>query len=184
MHPSDKIRSTIVFGFLCALFFKPVQIMLGSLFSRPVPFRLSIWFYIFLYTLLLAKWGKKDIAGVIFPSALLMVLAFFSPSLNVFLLLSLVTLGWIRSGLCFPGSFMKNLGLELLICFGAAFPVSVFSPRSGLTWALAVWLFFLIQSVYFIFNTQASSGRSIRVKADSFEQARRQAEKILSGESV
>ena len=183
MNQTYTIRTTIVFGLLCALFFKPLQMILSGFLSWPMPFRITIWIYIFLYGLLLARWGRKNIAGAVFPALILLIFAFLNPSLNVFLLLSLCVLSWIRSGVCFPGSFVKTAGIEVLVCFGGGFLVNAFAPRTGLSWALAVWLFFLIQSLYFILTAKENQTISAPVaQADAFEHARKQAEKILSGE--
>jgi len=183
MNHTYTIRTTIVFGLICALFFKPLQMIFSGFLSWPMPFRISIWIYIFLYGLLLARWGRKNIMGAVFPALILLILAFLNPSLNVFLLLSLCVLSWIRSGVCFPGSFVKTAGIELLVCFGGGFLVNAFAPRTGLSWALAIWLFFLIQSLYFILNIKENQAVSDPVtRPDAFEQARKQAEKILSGE--
>jgi len=183
MNQTYTIRTTIVFGLICALLFKPLQMMLSPFLSWPMPFRISIWIYIFLYGILLTRWGRKNIAGAVFPAAILLILAFLTPSLNAFLLLSLCVLSWIRSGVCFPGSFVKTAGMEMLVCFGGGFLVNAFAPRTGLSWALAVWLFFLMQSLYFILNMKENQTVSDPgAPPDAFEQARKQAEKILSGE--
>ncbi|MEZ4525808.1 MAG: hypothetical protein R2941_07805 [Desulfobacterales bacterium] len=183
MNHTCTIRTTIVFGLICALFFKPLQMMLSPFLSWPMPFRISIWLCIFLYGILLARWGRKNIAGAVFPALILLIFAFLIPSLNAFLLLSLGVLSWIRSGICFPGSFVRTAGMEMLVCFGGGFLINAFAPRTGLSWALAVWLFFLMQSLYFILSAKESQGTSAPVmQPDAFEQARKQAEKILSGE--
>jgi len=56
--------------------------------------------------------------------------------------------------------------------------VAYFSPYSTLTWALGIWMFFLIQSLYFIFMTGIRPEEK-HVKEDAFEKARMRAEGIL-----
>ncbi len=183
MNQTYSIRTTIVFGLICALFFKPLQMMLSPFLPWPMPFRISIWICIFLYGILLARWGRKNIAEAVFPALILLIFAFLKPPLNAFLLLSMGMLSWIRSGICFPGSFAKTAGIEMLVCFGGGFLINAFAPRTGLSWALAIWLFFLIQSLYFILTAKENQAFSApAAPPDAFEQARKQAEKILSGE--
>jgi hypothetical protein len=65
-----------------------------------------------------------------------------------------------------------GLGVGLLV-YGTA-------PGVTLVWALGVWLFFLIQALYFIvFEYQSDS--QAKIKVDPFEKAKMAAEKILSG---
>jgi hypothetical protein len=57
--------------------------------------------------------------------------------------------------------------------------VGSFAPISLTNWAVAIWMFFLVQALYFVFfEDHHLSGQELR--PDTFEQAREQAEKILS----
>jgi len=49
-----------------------------------------------------------------------------------------------------------------------------------LGWALGVWLFFLIQALYFVLFEYQSEPQ-IKIEVDPFEKAKMAAEKILSG---
>jgi hypothetical protein len=66
------------------------------------------------------------------------------------------------------------LGLTtVLLVFGIV-------PDVNLVWALGVWLFFLIQALYFVlFEHQGASRTEIEI--DPFEKAKMAAGKILSG---
>ena len=69
---------------------------------------------------------------------------------------------------------------ELVISLGGGALVSFFVPGSGVTWALGIWMFFLIQTLYFVFF-EASISIAIEESAiDPFERSRRMAEEILS----
>jgi hypothetical protein len=48
------------------------------------------------------------------------------------------------------------------------------------TWGLAVWMFFLVQSLYFVFFRDLGEGVEEKVELDPFDLARSQAERILS----
>lgn len=182
-HSSTAMRTTIVFGLIAAIFFTPLQFFLAGLLAPPMPLRLTVWVYMGLYSLLMVRWGRKNIGAVVFPVLALLILAFLTPSQNAFLLTALVFFSWMRSGVCFPGHPAGRMGVELMLCLGAGFLIASFGPRTGLTWVLSVWLFFLIQSVYFLLlqNTPAN-GMQEDIPADPFETARKQAEKILSEE--
>ena len=53
-----------------------------------------------------------------------------------------------------------------------------FNPHSTLTWALGIWMFFLIQSLYFTVMTDMGED-NVTPPVDAFEQARIKADGIL-----
>ena len=61
-------------------------------------------------------------------------------------------------------------------------PVAVFSPASASAWVLGIWLFFLLQALYFaIFGVETPPSQSkFEQEIDPFERAYRRAEDILS----
>lgn len=77
---------------------------------------------------------------------------------------------------------MKTLTAEIAISLGGGGLVSVFAPHTTITWAMAVWMFFLVQSLYFLVVRDIGEVEEEHVSLDAFEQARGQAEKILSTE--
>jgi hypothetical protein len=139
-----------------------------------------IWVYLAGYSVMMIRWPRKNLTSAFFPLAILFILQFAVRSQDGFMILALVILGWVRSGICFPGSLFKMLAAESLICGGGGFLAACFQPHSLGTWALAIWLFFLIQSVYFPIFAPGFSGGETGTEPDPFEGARKAAEKILS----
>jgi len=175
------LRTSIIFGLLCAVGFIPVNTVMNSMFSYPLPFRLTIWLCLGLYSILLVRWAGKKAGALFFPLMLMFICIYMIPSNNLYLVLTLAVLSWIRSGLCFAGPLYKTIPAELVICFGSGFLAKSFSPGSLISWAGIIWLFFLCQSVYFVFFENNSGFKNhVKPAADSFEHARKQAEKILS----
>ncbi len=176
---AKPIRTTLIFGLICgllmALFFSGMR---RTFLYYPM-FQGLIWTCLAAYGVLLARWSATPLSRVIFPLALpLILLAFNAPS-DVFLLCCLFMLSWVRSGVCFPGKLLGSLGAELAICFGGAALIGFFEPRSALSWGLGVWLFFLVQSLYFMFQAGGDKTVEDEESADPFEAARRNAEEIL-----
>lgn len=170
--------ATILFGLVCGVFFIPVSMLVGYIVYWPMAFRLVIWSYLALYGFLLTRWGKVSPISILFPVLILFVFVFWGHSSSAFLLLALGILSWIRSGICFQGPLFKTLGTELFVCIGGGVLVAYFSPYSTLTWAMGIWMFFLMQSLYFLFVRNIGNEEELIV--DPFEQVRRQAERILS----
>lgn len=170
--------ATILFGLMCGVSFIPAGMILGYLIYWPVTFRIVIWSYLGLYGLLLTRWGKVNPTSILFPLLVLLIFVFSGNSNSAFLLLALGVLSWIRSGICFQRSLFRRLGIELFVCIGGGVLVAYFAPYSTLTWAMGIWMFFLMQSLYFLLMREM--GDEEKPTVDPFEQARRQAERILS----
>ena len=108
------------------------------------------------------------------------IFSFLVDSLAAYYILSLAVISWIRSGICFPNPYGRKLTTELLLCVFGGIPVVFFTPVSTLAWVPGIWMFFLIQALYFvIFESQAATPEN-RYETDPFERAAMQAEAILS----
>ncbi len=180
MNNSNRpVRTTIFFGLICGLIF----LTLGLIFERTafwsIFFRTAIFACLTVYSFILASWTRKKRISVIFPLLFLFVFNFAQSSNSAFLLLCLGTLSWIRSGICFQNAFSKSLGAEIIFSIGGGAMVAYFNPCSTVTWALGIWMFFLIQSLYFILMTDTGNNEE-HLNTDVFEQARMRAEGILT----
>lgn len=172
------LRTTILFGMLCGLLFIPARMIFGTTFFWPILFPLLLFSALCAYAFLLAGWGGRPRRSVLFPLFLLLLFLFTPGSNAAFILLALGLLSWIRSGICFRNGYIRSLGVELALCIGGAALVAYFNPHSAFAWGLGIWLFFLIQSLYFTFLAAEEDGAEWPV-IDPFDQARMRAESIL-----
>ena len=170
--------ATIVLGLACGISFVPVTVALSCAFSWPTTFRLAMWSYLASYAFLLTRWGKVNVASIVFPLLIVFCFAVWGHLAMPFLLLALGVLSWIRSGICFHRTFPKMLCTELVLSLGGGALVAYVTPHSVATWAMGVWMFFLIQSLYFVVVRHVGD-ENVHVSLDPFEQARRRAEEIL-----
>jgi hypothetical protein len=176
-HP---IRTTILFGLLCGLAFIPVNLALNYVVRGPSVNHLILWLYAAGYSLLLARWSKNSILSTGFPLLLLLAMAFQVDSMAAFYLISSVIISWIRSGICFKNISALQWAVELLLCAFGGILVMVFTPVSAFAWMLGIWMFFLIQSLYFVIFENRVIIPQDQSEADPFESASRAAETILS----
>ncbi|UCG11085.1 MAG: hypothetical protein JSU72_10995 [Deltaproteobacteria bacterium] len=175
---------TIIYGLMCGISFLPIVTAMSYLFHWPLAFRLTMWLYLAGYLVFLTRWSKVGLRSSLFPLLLLLILVFWGNSNTAFLVIGLGILGWIRSGICFQRGLLKTLVAELVICLGGTALVACFTPHSLVTWSLAVWMFFLVQSLYFVFFSHIHSPDEDRLELDPFEQAKSQAESILADSSL
>jgi hypothetical protein len=179
-RPGKPVRTTIVMGLAFGVLFVPVSAALNLFLPWPAAFRLTLWSFVAVYSLMLCRWTGAGLLACGFPVAILLASAFWLRSGHDFLFLSLLVLGWVRSGVCFRKSLWKAVGAEALVGLGGAALVAYFFPHSTMSWALGVWMFFLVQSLYFVLTGDLGDAEEAEVVLDPFEKARRQAEEILS----
>ncbi|MGD8291347.1 MAG: hypothetical protein PVF37_06565 [Desulfobacterales bacterium] len=176
-HP---IRTTLIFGLICAMAFIPVNLMLSFALKGQGSHYLTLWLYTAIYALIVSRWAKNSVFSICYPLLLLLVMAFQTDSVTTFYLLSLTITSWIRNGICFRDSSGKQILVEALLCGFGGILVIVYTPESGLAWMSSIWMFFLIQALYFlIFENRAIVPEDLN-DSDPFEWASGQAETILS----
>lgn len=176
-HP---VRNTITYGLFCGLAFIPLSLMLNALLPWPQAFCLTLWFFLAGYALLLNLWGNKIQISTTFPLLLLLPVIFLVDSIILFFILVLMITSWIRSGICYQNHGVKGIAVELLLCFSGSLLVLLFTPGSVYAWALCIWMFFLVQALYFVFFEHPVNRRNSYARMDAFEKASRQAEIILA----
>lgn len=173
------VQTTVAFGLICGLSLIPLIVGLSYVMSWSNAMSITFWAYLAAYSLILAVWSQKNCISIVFPLLLALVAAFWVDSISAFLLISLGVLSWIRSGICYPQNITKRLIVESALCFGGGLLVAILTPQTMVTWALAVWLFFLIQALYFVIF-EMNLIKQAEIQNDLFDQARKQAETILS----
>ena len=173
------IRTTVFFGLICALLFIPLSLGLCNIISWPRAVNMILWLYLAIYGFLLTRWAGKTALSILFPLVLLLIIIFVVKSNSTFLLFALVIFSWIRSGICFQKPFSRVLIIEIFLTLGGAVLAGGFTPDFMFTRALGIWMFFLVQSLYFVFLDHGNLKEN--ASSDPFEEAMMQAEKTLSG---
>lgn len=181
MNPTAyPIRTTIVWGITGGLAFIPLCFGLGLVVFWPLSFKLSLSALLAGYGVLLSRWAQQPLRSILFPLILLFGAAFCFQSTNAFLFTAIGWLSWIRSGICFKKeSVIKRLAVEIGLGVGTALLVFGAVPTVDPVWALGVWLFFLIQALYFILFDYGKE-RETHIEVDPFEKSKMAAETILS----
>ena len=175
------IRFTIVWGLIGGLVYIPLCSALSLMVFWPLGFRLSLWILLAGYAVLLSRWASRPLRSMRLPLLLLLLSAGLIESATAFLFTAIVILSWIRSGICFKRKpMLKRLGVEVGLGLLSGLLVSGTVPGVTPVWALGVWLFFLIQSLYFVLLEHRGASRT-EIEIDPFEKAKMAAVKILSG---
>jgi hypothetical protein len=174
-HP---IRTTLLVGGLGALAWLLADLALGWQASRPL-WAFVLWLLTVLYACLLASWSGRGWTAVLFPLAVLGLWGWQRPYAGDTVVVALAILSWVRSGVCFPGAPVPAILREAAICGGGGLLAAALIPDRALSWAVGIWLFFLVQALFFVFFEADADRRREKTEIDPFERALRRAEKIL-----
>jgi hypothetical protein len=175
----SPIRTTLVYGLICALIAIPATGGLAGIVGGSIAFKLVLWTILSGYSLLLARWSGKHPAVLLFPLILLLGTAVWPAIDTVFFFLGLGVLCWLRSGICFSHFPLRAMIAETITAAGGAALVTLLGPGNAVTWAISIWLFFLVQALYFFIVPHRGSTTADRHNVDPFDQAQREAQRIL-----
>lgn len=175
----NPVRSTIFFGLFFGLSFIPLSLYSGYFIPWPKANWMILYLYIVAYGFFLSHLGKKSLLRICPSLMFLLTAVFLTSSTSIFLLIALGFFSWVRSGICFQTLRVKRLFAEIILSLGGWATVAILSPASAVSWALGIWLFFLIQALYFVWF-ETTGDKTAEVEIDLFEKARMGAEKILS----
>jgi hypothetical protein len=173
------VRTTVVFGLISALLIFPVVGLLAGRWGGALGFKLALWIDLAVYSVLLVRWSKSRLLPALFPLGILLASALWPWTRSGFFLLGLGVLSWIRSGICFKAPALRLLTAETVAMAGGAGLVALLGPATALTWALALWLFFLVQTLYFYIMPGLAEAPYAPQARDTFEAALDEAEKLL-----
>ena len=176
------VLTTILFGLICGLSFIPLDLALNMVFLGSNALCLTLWLFAAGYAFFLCRWSQRKLKSIAFPIILLFLTIFLVKSMAAFFLMALAIISFIRSGVCFQQHGGIKLVVESLLWVVGAALVTVFTPESVGAWAPGIWMFFLLQALYFvIFDSSAvAHEKKYEIEIDPFEQASRRAEYILS----
>ena len=175
-HP---VRTTLVFAIISALIVMPLAWALAGFTGWTIAIRLVLWTDLLVYALLLVRWSRRGPVAIFFPMALLLGAALWPGVGIAFIFLGLGVLSWIRSGICFDKRPIRALAAETITVGGGAGLVALLGPATPATWAVSIWLFGLVQALYFFILPIGEPLGGQRHAEDGFEQAHREAQRVL-----
>ena len=164
---------------LCAL---PLA-LLHVPWGWPMGFRLFLGLNLLVYGVLLCRWSKTELLALLFPALFTCIAVVWPASHQAFLFIILAMFSWIRSGLCYQqAGFMAIIAEAITLAGGVGF-LLFWWPHSIFTLPLSIWLFFLVQSLYF-YLVPGDAGIADQETIDSFEMASREMERLLDGRKL
>ncbi len=151
MNPISPITATAIFGGLAALLSAGAISLPLHFVAWPARLNATLFLSLAAYAAWLARLSASPIRGLAAPLLLLSVVLVSAASVTGFVIPAAAGLAWIRSGICFPGPAARRAAAEILT-LSAGLALTALLRLPGIAgWALGLWLFFLIQALYFAF---------------------------------
>jgi hypothetical protein len=131
------------------------------------------------YAVFLAWWSGTTLRAIFAPLLILAAVAVVAGSVAGFVVPAAAALSGIRSGICFSAPVMRRIIAEILTGPAGLALVCLLQPPGPFGWALSIWMFGLIQALYFIVIDLKRSPDLELTDQDRLEAARRRADALL-----
>lgn len=156
---SPPMAAALIFAAAAALLVAGALGLPLGLRPRPATLNAAMLLCLAAYAAMLARLSGKPLRAVSAPLLILAALLPVADSVGGFVVPAAAGLAWIRSGVCFPGPLGRRFAAEALTAGAGLFLCAALRPPGPAGWALALWMFFLVQALYFAFvDTAPGSG--------------------------
>lgn len=128
----------------------------------------SIFASLAVYALFLARSSRRRARVLFAPLFMLSAVMAAAGSVGAFVIPAVACLAWIRSGVCFPEPLARRICAEALLGSAGLLLAWLLQPPGPHGWTLGIWLFGLIQALYFIvFDSECAGwqGPAVRARA-------------------
>ena len=175
----NPIPVTLIFGLLSGLSIFPLVHFATTLVGWAVALKFFVLINLTLYGFLLCLWSRKPIVSIAFPLLLVTGMALWPDSSSAFVPVVLGVFGWIRSAICFKELSIRIVLAEMVTIIGGAGFLLFWGPTFTSGLVLAIWFFFLVQTLYFYIVPDTRVDNLAARISDPFEHARLEMERIL-----
>lgn len=180
----SPLAASVIFAAAAALLFAGIMSLPLRMISRPTALNTTMFLGLVAYAGFLARLSGKNHRDLFAPFLMLSAVLASAGSVTSFVMPAAAGLSWIRSGICFPGSVPRRLLAEAITCPAGLVLAWMLQPPGLLGWTLSVWMFWLIQSLYFLALACEPPPRPACPPWQRFETAHRRTETLLREERL
>lgn len=175
----SPVAASVIFAAATALLVAAVMSLPIRMISRPTALNTALFLGLAAYAGFLGRLSGKNHRDLFAPLLMLSAVLAAAGSVAGFAIPAVATLSWIRSGICFPGPIPRRVFAETIFCAAGLALAWVLQPPGLYGWALSVWLFGLIQSLYFLVLDPEPGSLFERPGRKRFEPAHSRTEALL-----
>jgi hypothetical protein len=179
MKITSPIAATVIFGAAAALLVATALSLPLSFMTRLTTLNGAMMLCLATYGVLLARMSARPIRAIAAPVLMLAAVLPVAASLSGFLAPAAAGLAWIRSGICFSGPAGRRIIVEALLSAGGLALCAALRPAGILGWALGLWMFFLLQALYFVVIPALPFRRREPLGPESRQALRSRAQELL-----
>ena len=176
----SPVAATVIFAAAAAVL---VAATLAILPRRPIPRTTALNAAIFLclaaYSAFLARSSGRSLRALFAPLFMLAAVLAVADSVSGFVVPAAAGLSWVRSGICFPGPLLRRVCAEAITCAAGLALARLLQPPGPYGLPLSIWMFGLIQALYFVVVEAERTGLPEKKVQDRMAQAHLRAGALL-----
>ena len=175
----SPVAASVIFAAAAAMLVAAVTILPLRPIPRTTALNAAIFLCLAAYSAFLARSSGRSLRALIAPLFMLAAVLAVAGSVTGFVVPAAAGLSWIRSGICFQESMPRRVCAEAVTCAAGLALVWLLQPPGPYGWALSIWMFGLIQALYFVLVDAERSGPPEPKVRERIEKAHHRADALL-----
>ena len=175
----SPLAASVIFAAAAALLVAAATLLPLRSIPRPTAINAAIFLCLAAYSAFLARSSGRSPRALFAPLFMLAAVLAVAGSVSGFVVPAAACLSWVRSGICFQGSMPRRVCAEALACAAGLALAWLLQPPGPYGWALSIWMFGLIQALYFVLVDSERTGLPEKQGQDRMEKTHRRADVIL-----
>jgi hypothetical protein len=175
----SPVPATVILAAAAAMLVATVTILPLRPIPRTTALNAAIFLCLAAYSAFLARSSGRSLRALFAPLFMLAAVSAAAGSVTGFVVPAATGLSWIRSGICFPGPLLRRVCAEAITCAAGLALARLLQPPGPYGWALSIWMFGLIQALYFVVIDVERTGVPEKQGQDRMAHAHRRADALL-----
>jgi hypothetical protein len=175
----SPVAATLILAAVAAVLIAMVAALPLRPAARITAANATIFLCLAAYSAFLARSSGCSLQVLFAPLFMLSAVLAVAGSVTAFVVPAAAGLSWVRSGICFPGSLTRRLCAEALTCPAGLALAWLLQPSGPYGSALGIWMFGLVQALYFVVIDVERTGLPEKKGQDKVTQAHRRADALL-----
>ena len=175
----SPVPTTVILAAAAAMLVATVTILPLRPIPRTAALNAAIFLCLAAYSAFIARSSGRSLRALFAPLFMLAAVMAAAGSVTGFVVPAAAGLSWIRSGICFPGSLLRRVCAEAITCAAGLALVRLLQPPGPYGLPLSIWMFSLIQALYFVVIDAERSGQTEPPIREKIEEAHCRADVLL-----
>jgi hypothetical protein len=175
----SPVAASVIFAAAAAVLVAAVTILPLLPIPRTAALNMAIFLCLAAYSAFLSRSSGRSLRALFAPLFMLAAVLATADSVTGFVVPAAAGLSWIRSGICFPGPLLRRVCAEAITCATGLALIRLLQPPGPYGLPLSIWMFGLIQALYFVVIDAESSGQTEPPIREKIEEVHCRADVLL-----